>query len=648
MAKDLEKAVTEKNTNNKIKNVPAKTDTEVELSTLIWNTIEKYRLYVFPEAYKIVKNKLLFAWDIKMANRKLWRPNDTAAVYPLIESTTDTFTANLYDSVSIPKVAARLEEDVSLWEYAQDFCDWAYDVSWMTQAKQMIRNEAALLWTSYWIWGWEYRTESNWYYVKWEDKKIENKISRPTADHVSFFELFIELSTTDFYKARWKARRKILSLKEIEKRYWELIKLDDIHNKISNRDKINQTKWQCISMLDFTKIYDIKNYSSCYDKEWNFSLWADRWELSFIEDNVLSSITEDNYLHEVIEYWYDDKLVIMVNWYIYYDWLSPYPYWDPFWIIVFEKVPWTFMWRGIWHKLMPLQQQATSLWCKIRDAINQHVAPMYSVVKWMLSKDSQWNTVQSITYTPWKVIQVESPDVKNWWISPVDFVNFNMVQIARDELNAVISRAQEIIGTNSYVQWWQWKVERSGIAANLKVWVTKTRLKPIEASMQQFDQHMFEQWLSIASVIVDESIMVRVIWEDWAFRYREVKPSDLLNKFDITVDVDSLIEQTRLQRTQEAISLLQAIWPININPISNTPIIDPDSIVKYIAEQTGNSSLKAMTDDERLEYVKQQTDILAKVKQAEWVQQQVPQIPQEQVLQQSEQPIDLNNVQWFM
>jgi hypothetical protein len=35
MAKDLEKAVTDKNTNNKVKNVPAKTDTEVELSTLI-------------------------------------------------------------------------------------------------------------------------------------------------------------------------------------------------------------------------------------------------------------------------------------------------------------------------------------------------------------------------------------------------------------------------------------------------------------------------------------------------------------------------------------------------------------------------------------------------------------------------------------
>ncbi len=152
---------------------------------------------------------------------------------------------------------------------------------------------------------------------------------------------------------------------------------------------------------------------------------------------------------------------------------------------------------------MTLQQQATSLWCKIRDAINQHVAPMYSVVKWMLSKDAQWNTVQTITYTPWKVIQVESAEVKNWWISPVDFVNYNMIQIARDELNAVIARAQEIIGTNSYVQWWQWKVERSGIAANLKVWVTKTRLKPIESSIQQFDQHMFNQWLTMAAVIVE-------------------------------------------------------------------------------------------------------------------------------------------------
>jgi hypothetical protein len=53
----------------------------------------------------------------------------TAAVYPLISSIFDSFAANLYDSVVIPKVSARNEEDQQIAEMAQDFCDWSLDVS---------------------------------------------------------------------------------------------------------------------------------------------------------------------------------------------------------------------------------------------------------------------------------------------------------------------------------------------------------------------------------------------------------------------------------------------------------------------------------------------------------------------------------------
>ena len=143
MAKELEKQIDEKEKNKSKSQLPSKTNTEIELWAMIWNTIEEYRLYVFPEAYKIVKNKLLFAWDIKMTNKKLWRPNDTAAVYPLTEWTVDTFVANLYDSVSVPKVAARWLEDKELANYAQDFSDWAHDISWATKIKQK-----GIIWSS--------------------------------------------------------------------------------------------------------------------------------------------------------------------------------------------------------------------------------------------------------------------------------------------------------------------------------------------------------------------------------------------------------------------------------------------------------------------------------------------------------------------
>ncbi len=141
-------------------------------------------------------------------------------------------------------------------------------------------------------------------------------------------------------------------------------------------------------------------------------------------------------------------------------------------------------------------------------------------------------------------------------------------------------------------------------------------------------------------------IMVRVIWEDWQFKYSQVTPSDLLNKFDITVDVDSLIEQTRLQRTQEAISLLQAIWPINNNPISNTPVINPESLIAYIAEQTWSTTIQWMTKEERTEYAKEQISILSEIEKAKQPQQTTP--PIQQPTEWMVEPIDIANLQWFM
>lgn len=627
---------------------PTSTAAEEDLRTLMLNVIEKYRRYIFPDAYKIIKNKLLFSGDIRFMNKQMGRENSTAAVYPLTESIVDTFVANLYDSVSIPKVSARHKEDEVNKEMAQDFCDRAYDISDAWWAKQLIRWEAALLGTSYGMAWWEERTQTSRYATTsdWE-KTFTNKISNPTLDHVPFFELFCDLSTSDFYAARWKARRKILSLSEIKKRYSSLIEFTkDIE------EKIKVTMWNEVSKYDFTKIYDIKNYENYYNNT-NYSSWNSTWELSFFEDNVLLSITDKNPLVELIEYREEDKLVIMINGYIYYDGYSPYPFGDPFAIVVYERMPGTFLGRGIGQKISTLQQQATSIYCKIRDAINQHIAPMYSVVKGMLSKDQTGQTVQSITYVPGKVVQTESPDIKNGGITPIDFVNYQMVQIARDELASVVARAQEIVGTNSYVQWGQWKVERSGIAANLKVWVTKTRLKPIESSMERFDWFVFQQRLALASLSENTTLTVKVLWDEW-YRYSEVTPSDLLNKFDITVDIEGMIEQTRLQKVNETIQLLTAIAPYNINPISQTPNFNPDALTKYIWENTGNSALKAMTFEEREAYAEEHIKLAAKLKQATadqttpapyWAQPTLPPVPDMNAWQPPQ--IDPNTLQGF-
>lgn len=640
MTKDFENKVDKNKQEELKKKLPALTTAEVELQAKIQRSIEQHRKYVFPDAYKIIKNKLLFDWDMKMFNSKAGRKNDTASIFPLTESIHDTFNANLYDSVVLPRVAARRKEDVELSQDAQDFCDWAYDISDAVASKKLLRGEASLIGTSYWMASWHKDNLKHKYTTNWNDEEvIDLKTSRPSLEHVSFFELFLDISESNFYRARRKARRKILSLQEIKRRYWTLIDFTD-----EKESRIKSTVWGELCSYDFTKIYDIKNYSACYN-DGNLAAWS-AGETQFIEDNVLIAIDWNNPFMEVIEYWYSDdewgKLVIMINGYIYYDGLSPYPYWDPFWIVVYEPLPWTYRWRGIGNKIMTLQQQATSLHCAIRDATNQHIRPMYAVVKWMLAKWADWKTTQTIEYSPWKVVQVEDPSVKNWWLTPLSFVDYNMVSIAQAELNNCIARAQEIAWVNSYTQWGQGKVERSWIAAQLKVWVMKTRLKPIESSLQSFDQHCFDMWLLLWATI-GWKVFGRVVKWDWTDKYIEIDPSDLINKFDITVDIQSLVEQTRAQRAQELVSLYQSIAPLNNNPISNTPVINPNTIVDNIAKEMWNTTLKAMTNEEREEYAKTELEIM---KMVQWANQPAPWVPP--TAPQEVPQIDMSSLPWLV
>ena len=608
-------------TDDKKRKVKVKPYTEAEsrIRNLVSTSIENFRRYVFPEAYEIIKAKSLFAGDIRAAHNKLWHTHKTAAVYPLISSIFDNFASNLYDSATLPRASARNEEDIKKAQMAQDFCDWAYDVAEAEHVIKLARNEASLIGTSYGIAGWDKRTKITKYNVNWETKTKERPISQPLIEHVSFFEMFYDISTTNFYKARWKVRRKILSLSEIEKRYWSL----GIEFTKARKDEIIENRNDVISTLDFTKIYEIKNYEHLYNDA-SFDNGV-----SFLEENVLTSITEANPFCELIEYWEDDKLVVMVNGRIQYDGASPYPDGDPFSIMVYEEIPGTCRGIGIGQKLMPHQKQASFYFSKIKDAIGQHIDPMYYVYKGSIIA-ANGKTPQTISWIPGKVFELSDPTIPNGGIRPIEFIDFNIVNIAVGQLADAISRAQETIGTNSYVQGGQGKVERSFGAVNMKVAVTATRIKPLNNSIGKFNEKMFTVWLSLATEFLDDEFSVKVLWDSW-FEYRKITPTELIDKFDITVDIDAIRDLTKAERSQTLMNMLNTIAPFNMNPISQTPTIAPESIIKFIAGQLDYEWFNPMTMEERTAYVEEHMKIAQEIQAKVWGPQQgspaTPQMP---------------------
>jgi hypothetical protein len=70
-------------------------------------------------------------------------------VFPLIASIHDTFVSNLYEIDVMPRAIARNKEDVEATELAQNFFDWAKEMSELDDKESPIWAESSLIGTSY-------------------------------------------------------------------------------------------------------------------------------------------------------------------------------------------------------------------------------------------------------------------------------------------------------------------------------------------------------------------------------------------------------------------------------------------------------------------------------------------------------------------
>ena len=139
-----------------------------------------------------------------------------------------------------------------------------------------------------------------------------------------------------------------------------------------------------------------------------------------------------------------------------------------------------------------------------------------------------------------------------------------------------------------------------------------TRLKPLNHSMGAFEQRVFEQWLTLAAMNMDDEQEIRVFGEDGNESFVKIEPLDLIDKFDITVDVDALRDLTRNERAKGAIELLNSIAQYNINPISQTPAIAPETVIEYLTGEL-DFKLKPMNDAERAEYTKRHVELTKQI-----------------------------------
>ena len=565
----------------------------VEIVKTIKDSIDYYENYVFPNKAEIIKQKYLNGVDRALIMKDLWLETSTNRVYPLVWPIHDTFLSNLHEIETTPRVVARNQDDQGKAEVWQDWFDWAKEVSEYESNMKVIRSEASLIWTSYarsWYISEEVKIEWN---EKWEAKSVKRDDSRPTLEHVSFFQLFYDPFQPSFYRLPWKTYRYISNLSSVENKYSFLFS-DDAKGK-SFKSFIPAIKSGTpLSDKDYTRIYSAKNY----EKEL-LSGGLNGYE-AWINSKLFQVNYTDQNLVEVIEYWYDDKFILIVNGVSVYNWLSPYPFnSDPFLIVVHEEVPNCI--HGVWigDKLINHQHQANTIFSWLEDIMRKNMYPMYKAPKNAL-RDAAWQPIQYIPYEPNRVIE-DSSSLGNSNIEPIKYVDSNFVSVFMKRLQDIVLESYEIVWLNSYTQWGNGKMERSAQWVTQKVAIIKTRLLSIIESLNRFNSKLFIHWIAIWVVKFPQTFSFRIIKEDGKTAWQDINLADVLNKFDIVAESEAMRLATKEMKASQSLNAVNQLTAINIDPITQLPIYNMEELISNVMEKFDFETPAKYTEQEIME-----------------------------------------------
>ena len=582
-----------------------------------------FRDNIFPEWFEEIKMDKLYSKEYEAWLKKHNMKYKSAKIYPLITSIHDTFMASLYDNDLRPKVFPMEEVDPQIIDDAQLFFQWGVEISETEQTNEIIRNEASLIWVSYWMPGYTTSTMKNedgdsvWIFI-------------PALYPISAFEMFYSVWATNFYKAPEKFRRRFISFDGLKDAFYPI--WDEMEKQVEKKKTAILEAPMPLSKADFTKIYDIDAYSLTYlTYLWD---WA---PTGAIYDDTFNILDSSSYC-EVVDLYIGDQLMVMVNGYFVYSWDSPFKYWNdfeisgrdgPFIELTYEKWVWCIP-SGIGKKIMWHQKQCNALYNSLSDAMYRHLNPVLAAVQWAITDPTTGNAPTTIGYDEGKVYSINpSYAGMNNAITKVDFTDYNILSLAMNHFENIKADAYTICWVNSYVLGWEWKVERSRYWAEQRVAASKARLSPMIKSIGRFYAKLFYHWLWLAKQ--SGASIAYVQNDEWEY---VINLSELDKKFKIVCSADIWVEETKASKVQWLLTMMQNTAAFATNPITQLPDIDNQAFLESVADYAWLKWFKAMSLDEQKQYIDDAYEIKDYIQQKELesqqqLQAQMPQQPQQ-------------------
>jgi hypothetical protein len=515
------------------------------------NLYEYFEKWVFPEYIEWYKNKYLYAGDRAMQLAAAGLSDKSNIKFPLIDAVHDTYFSNTYDADTRIIAVPVEEEDKDSTEAVQNFTERGFNLA---DADEIIKDldwEALLVWPGYGRVGFEAKDINKMYVHKGKEKKFSRKSYRPTITYVDAFSLFFEPTGGEFYSKPkfWRNITMSHIIKDKYSEYIEHVSDEEFQYMIDNPDPFATTNYSKIKDLKWFQSNIVNEYQELCDSE--ITITDTNTDVTFTEQNVYN-VDYKTQLMEVVEYWEGDKFVLFINWYLVFDWPSPYPFdGDPFCRMRFGRNPGSMFPKGIAQKLASLQKNIDIFINDRVDVINATANPSFIADKWVFGADTE----QVLKLRPRYVYE----RMPNKLIEPLRLADPAAVNSLLSGIQFYIQQAYEIVGLNSYTQGGEGKIERTAKGSTAKVQILKTALIPFLRNKNHTLSKIGERWLAMAVTFMPDEFKIRVLGKDKSIDFLDIKITDLLGRFDFMYDNNSLKTIARQEEREGLIEALQYV-----------------------------------------------------------------------------------------
>ena len=561
--------------------------TRSEIQRILQTIKSHYELNVWPKWITWYKNYLLYKQDRQQKILDF----QTNIKLPIVKMFVDTMWTSVYDNTLDLKVSGRNPDDQKNADAMLNYTQWWFAVSNSRRHLMQTIKEAMILWNGYGkIWFIDNTTTIQ--YNKWT-KKVSKEIKEqyPYIKYVSAFNVFHDPTVEYMEDSRYIIERKIMHQKDIIEQYRVFV--PEIE-KLCLAPKESayyffQYDFNRIKYLAFWNREPIKAFMQFGTIENDYTIF---WK------NYLTVDFKKEY-HEVIEYWEDNVFILILDWTPIYDWDNPLPIKKkPYFDIHYNKIPWIPFGQWMATSLEDIQETADTIFNLTIDNIKLQVAPMFSKMKWWdLFQFGEWK----LEYTPFGVVEVNTPDwLQRLQLWTPDFSWTNMMQFLMQ-----LWEMSEWV--NSYAVWYQNKVERSATWVSALVQAYKSRLLPLTESLNMALSKIAEMWWIIWVTILPETIQVRIQTEEWKTKFAEITMEDILGKFDIEFDAQSLKSATRETRRAQSMQLLQIATTAWIDMATQQYFIDMRKLWKYTLDSFELPAEDFVLNDKQI--IKKQFDV---------------------------------------